>query len=195
MRFLLSPVACKPSSGDFGSVGSFEFERVRLEGPAEKQRAVGTGHFETIPAGLVLKSIGYKSLPMPGVPFDTRSATMPNEKGRVLEGEQHDPRLYCSGWLKRGPSGIIGTNITDARETVASILDDKDLGKLGDVIPMGGLPTLKSLLLSRGVSPTSLLEWQGWLKVDAEELARGAAAGKTREKVTSVSEMLEIGSN
>jgi len=197
MRFLLSPVACKPLSQgiETGAVGSFEFERVALEGPADKQKAVGTGKMVTIPAGLVLKSIGYKSLAMPGVPFDPKSATMPNEKGRVMDtGKLHVPRLYCSGWLKRGPNGIIGTNITDARETVASILEDKAAGKLGEAgNTTKGLPALKSLLASRGLSPTSVLDWKGWLKVDAEEVARGAASGKIREKVTSVPDMLRIG--
>lgn len=211
LRFLLSPKACKAAAGaGAGSggaaapgggkapVGSFEFERVRLEGGAEKQKAVGTGEVVTIPAGLVLKSIGYKSLAMPGVPFDTRSSTIPNAAGRVLQGAGGEvvPGMYCTGWVKRGPSGIIGTNITDARETVACVLEDKGgrIGAAAAAAAKGGLLALKALLKAKGVSTTtSLLDWAGWLKVDKEEVSRGTAKGKSREKVVSVAEMLTIG--
>ncbi len=207
LRFLLSPVACLPAPGASSTLGALQLERTRLEGPADKQRAVGTGEHVTIPAGLVLKSIGYKSLPIPGLPFDARSATVPNAKGRVLEGAGSGgagaaaaavPGLYCAGWVKRGPTGIIGTNITDARETVACLLEDKEKGVLGAGAGAGGggkggMEALTALLASRGRKAGQSIGWQGWLKVNAEEVARGAPSGKPREKVTSVAEMLAIG--
>ena len=197
LRFLLSPTACLPSAASPSCVGGVELERTRLEGPAEAQKAVATGVRLTIPAGLVLKSIGYKSLPIPGLPFNARTATVPNAAGRVLAGgEAGAPAvrgLYCTGWVKRGPSGIIGTNITDAKETVACVLEDAASGAVASGSGKGGMGALKALLGGRGRGVGQSMDWGGWLKVNAEEVARGAGAGKPREKVTSVAEMLAIG--
>lgn len=110
------------------SVGAVRFEVTQLEGEAGRQRAVGTGVFEDLPCGLVLRSIGYRSVPLPGVPFDHERAVVRQQAGRV-EGV---PALYCAGWLKRGPTGIIGTNVDDARETVQSILEDAHSGVFHD---------------------------------------------------------------
>jgi adrenodoxin-NADP+ reductase len=192
-RFLRSPVECLAApGGGGGAVGAVRFAVNRLEGAAEMQRAVATGETEVIPAGLVLKSIGYKSLPLPGVPFDERAATVLNAGGRVLATPGGAPvkGLYCAGWAKRGPTGIVGTNINDARETVAALLADVAAGGGG---AKGGLPALRSLLASRGVAQSSLVAWSGWRKIDEGELARGAAAGKAREKYVSVKDMLEVG--
>lgn len=198
LRFLLNPSACLPSASDPGAVGGMEFDITALEGAAEAQKAVPTGKKEVIPAGLVLKSIGYKSVPLPGVPFNAKKATVNNVKGRVVaEGEAGAPvpGLYCAGWLKRGPSGIIGTNITDARETVAALLEDKAAGKLRKATAGeggAGLAGLKALLTQRGKNPAHQVSWAGWRALDAAELARGAAAGKSREKFVSVPEMLDL---
>ena len=198
LRFLLSPTACLPAPGQPGALGALQLACNRLEGPAEAQRAVPTGASITLPTGLLLKSIGYKSLALAGVPFDSRSATIPNAQGRVLSAAGGSgsavPGLYCAGWVKRGPTGIIGTNITDARETVGCMLEDMAAGKLGGGGgAKGGLPQLKALLASRGARAGQSVDWQGWLKVNGVEVERGAAAGKPREKVTSVAEMLAIG--
>ena len=195
LRFLLSPTACTAAPGRPGALGALVLERTRLEGAADKQRAVGTGESVTLPAGLLLKSIGYKSLPIPGLPFDARSATVPNAAGRVLAAAGAAatvPGVYCAGWVKRGPTGIIGTNITDARETVACLLADKAAGVVGGG-GRAGMASLVALLASRGRRSGQSMDWQGWLKVNAAEVARGAPAGKPREKVTSVAEMLAIG--
>ena len=193
LRFLLSPRALLPDAADAGAVGAVEFDVNRLEGAAEKQSAVATGATEVVRAGMVLRSIGYKSEPVAGVPFDAKRAVVPNAAGRVVAAAGSaavERGLYVCGWLKRGPSGIIGTNITDARETVACVLEDRAAGRLG--AGAGGGESLRALLGSRGKGPLRLAEWPGWLRVDAEERRRGAEASKSREKLTDVSEMLRV---
>lgn len=156
-------------------------------------RAVGTGTFEELPAQLVLKSIGYRSLPVAGLPFDTRSGTVPNSVGQVLHtsaaGDASPvPGLFVCGWLKRGPTGVIGTNLVDAEETVATVRES--LPSLPT--PRGqqaGHAGLATLLQARGVRAVT---FDDWLRLDAEERARGEAAGKEREKVVDVAEMMRI---
>jgi adrenodoxin-NADP+ reductase len=203
LRFLLNPSRALPSSADPSAVGALEFDVTRLEGPADKQSAVVTGQKEVIKAGMVLRSIGYKSVAIPDVPFDTRRHVVRNVKGRVTnEDGSVVPGLYTSGWLKRGPSGIIGTNITDARETVACLLEDKAGSKLpagagagaGAGAAKPGMDGLIARLAARGKSGPSVVPWAGWLKIDAAEQARGKPLGKPREKITSVAEMLKAAS-
>ncbi len=193
-RFLRSPLECLPAPGAPGAVGAVRLGVNRLEGAAEAQRAVPTGETEVLPAGLVLKSIGYKTLPLPGVPFDERAATVLNAGGRVLAAPGGAPvkGIYCAGWAKRGPTGIVGTNIADARETVAALLADAAAAGGGGGAK-GGLPALRALLAARGATPATLVAWSGWRKIDEGELARGAAAGKAREKYVDVGEMLAVG--
>ena len=93
-------------------------------------RAVDTGERETIECGLVLRSIGYKGIPIEGVPFDERAGTISNEGGRVTDGGEQVPGLYAVGWIKRGPSGVIGTNKKDAQETVDNLFADFEAGKI-----------------------------------------------------------------
>jgi adrenodoxin-NADP+ reductase len=139
LRFLLSPVKFAPSSIDESRVGAAVFEKCVLQGPPHQQKAIGTGQTETIASDLVLTSVGYKSLPLkdaPEVPFDFKSHTIPHTSGRVraADGEQGVLRgLYVAGWLKRGPSGIIGSNIGDAKETVQSVCEDAAAGLLREV--------------------------------------------------------------
>ncbi|HEY6054287.1 MAG TPA: FAD-dependent oxidoreductase, partial [Gaiellaceae bacterium] len=126
LRFLSSPVAIH---GD-GRVEAVEVVRNRLE-PDERGRlaAVPTDERETIPAGLVLRSVGYRGVAVPGVPFDEGRGTIRNDRGRVLdESGAQVPRVYCAGWIKRGPSGVIGTNKKDATETVELLLEDAAAG-------------------------------------------------------------------
>jgi len=193
LRFLLSPSRLIADAADPAAVGAVEFDVNRLEGPAEKQSAVATGEKETVRAGMVLRSIGYKSEPIAGVPFDPRRNVVPNEQGRVVRAAgaaEREKGLYVCGWLKRGPSGIIGTNITDARETVGCLLADRAAGALG--AGAGGGPALRALLAARGKAPAQLVEWPAWLRVDAEERRRGEAAGKSREKLVDVAEAIRV---
>jgi ferredoxin--NADP+ reductase len=120
LRFWLRPVEIEKSAD--GGVGGLRLERTRLTESGEFE---GTGEFETIDVQMVLRSVGYQSVPLPGVPFDPKSHTVPNAAGRVLsETGQPLPGEYVAGWLKRGPTGVIGTNKADAAETVQALLAD-----------------------------------------------------------------------
>jgi ferredoxin--NADP+ reductase len=120
LRFWLRPVEIEKSPD--GAVGGIRLERTRL---TESGKFEGTGEFETIDVQMVLRSVGYQSVPLPGVPFDASSHTVPNAAGRVLsETGEPLPGEYVAGWLKRGPTGVIGTNKADAAETVQSLLAD-----------------------------------------------------------------------
>lgn len=197
LRFLLAPSKINADASKPDSVGSMEFDITKLDGPAEKQNAVASGQKETIKAGMVLRSVGYKSVPVdPAVPFDSKKHVVRNAKGRVSnEDGSVVAGMYCAGWLKRGPSGIIGTNITDARETVACILEDKAAGKLATPSVADaeqGMGGLFKLLLSKGKKEQDLVRWDQWSKIDAAEKAAGATKGKPREKFTAVPEMLKV---
>jgi ferredoxin--NADP+ reductase len=106
-----------------------------------------TGEHETIPCGIVFRSVGYLAVALPGVPFDERRATIPNDCGRVTD----TPRVYCAGWIKRGPSGVIGTNKKDATETVDLLLEDARAGKLARGDAAATAETVERLLAERGV--------------------------------------------
>ena len=138
---------------------------------------------ELIPAGLVLRSVGYKGIALPGVPFDEGSGTIPNHEGRVVGAE----RTYVAGWIKRGPSGVIGTNKKDATETVELLLDDARAGRLAHV---GGGPSLDDLLAARGVK---FVDHSGWQAIDAAERAAGEPLGRPRVKLTGWDELLQTG--
>ena len=186
-HFATSPVSLL---GD-ESVTGIEVERNRLEGDgAGGVRAVATGEHRRLAVGLVFRSVGYLGVPIAGVPFDQRRGVVPNREGRVVAApgsETTIPGLYVAGWIKRGPQGVIGTNKPCAVETVVRLLADRDAGVLPR--PEGAAGLLDELLASRGVRVT---DWAGWQRLDAAEVARGAPAGRPREKVTSVAEMLDI---
>ena len=165
LRFFSSPVAIH---GD-GKVEAIELVRNELVGG----RAVPTEERETIPCGIVFRSVGYQGVPLPGLPFDESSATIPNEGGRV------EPGLYVAGWIKRGPSGVIGTNKKDATETVALLLDDARAG----VLPKRGEGTLDALLAERGVDAVL---YAGWEAIDAAERTAGEPHGRPRIKLCNL---------
>lgn len=183
LRFLRSPVRVE---------GTGRMERLRLErnelvgAPGLGMSAVGTGQFEEIGAGLLFRSVGYRGTALPDVPFDPASATIPNSQGRVLTGPggQPVPGLYAVGWIKRGPSGVIGSNKADGIETAASIMaDSRRQLEAGAADPAA----LDRLLKSRSVEPVSFPDWE---QLDRLELERGAASGRPREKLTNLKEML-----
>jgi ferredoxin/flavodoxin---NADP+ reductase len=169
LRFLSSPVAIH---GD-GKVEAIELVRNELV----DGRAVPTEERETIPCGIVFRSVGYQGVALPGLPFDERSATIPNEGGRVAPG------LYAAGWIKRGPSGVIGTNKKDATETVALLLDDARAG----LLPARGEGTLEELLEERGVEAVL---YAGWEAIDAAERNAGEPLGRPRVKLASWADLL-----
>ncbi len=181
--FLKSPVR---ATGN-GRVEKLVLERNGLSGEAMNQSARGTGQFLELDAGLLFRSIGYRGLPMPGLPFDQRSGTIPNQDGRVMTNDQVLPQIYVAGWIKRGPTGIIGTNRADSVATVASLV--ADLPKLAATGNKSGFAAIEKLLQARKVRCISFADWK---RIDAAEIARGAKHGKPREKFTDVKEMLAL---
>ncbi|MBY3554667.1 NADP oxidoreductase [Modestobacter lapidis] len=136
--------------------------------------ATGTGEFDVVPADLVVRSVGYRGHPLPGLPVDGRSGTVPNEAGRVLRDGAPSTGEYTAGWIKRGPTGVVGTNKHDARETVAALLADAAAGTLR---PGGDVDDLVDTLVARGVEPVLLSNWRA---IDAAETALGATRGRAR---------------
>ncbi|KAL8153217.1 hypothetical protein V2J09_010977 [Rumex salicifolius] len=178
-----------------GHIAAVHLEKTTLTG---KQRAVGTGEFEDIKCGLALKSIGFKSKPVDGLPFDHEKGVVPNLKGRVIQtmdGEKMAPvtGLYVCGWLKRGPTGIVATNLFCAEETVASITEDLKGGELESKssLPKPGREGLLELLQNR---KAKVVTFEGWEKIDEEEQDRGALKNKPREKLTTMEELLLVAS-
>jgi ferredoxin/flavodoxin---NADP+ reductase len=151
-------------------------------------RATATDETETIECGMVLRSIGYLGTGIDGLPYDAAAGVIPNERGRVL-GEGCEPHRghYVVGWIKRGPTGVIGTNKKDAQETIETLLEDAAAAALPerDDIDADSLP---ALLSGRGID---FVEFDGWQAIDALEQERGVAAGRPRIKMTAFEEMLE----
>jgi ferredoxin/flavodoxin---NADP+ reductase len=180
LRFLVSPVEI---------LGEERVEGIRIvrnelvEDEAGAVRARPTELGEELECGLVFRSIGYRGTRVPGVPFDEGSCVIPNDRGRVLErtGE------YAVGWIKRGPTGIIGTNKRDAQETVDTLLEDLDAGR----VPTPGdaeRESIEALLLER---QPELVSYAGWQAVDRAERAAGEPHGRPRVKLCSFEELLE----
>ena len=177
LRFLASPVAIL---GD-GKVEAIELVRnILVDG-----RAVATDERESVECGIVFRSVGYRGVPLTGVPFDESTGTMPNDRGRVL-GDDGAPMqgVYAAGWIKRGPSGVIGTNKKDATETAELLLEDARAGRL--LGPTAG--ALDELLVERGL-PHVLYE--GWEAIDARERGLGEPLGRPRVKLCSWDELLD----
>ncbi len=185
LRFAVSPVALR-GEGRAEAIDVVRNELVADE--SGRVRAVPTDERETIPCGIVFRSIGYLGVPLPGVPFDEQRATIPNAGGRVLGVDGNPvPGLYCAGWIKRGPSGVIGTNKKDATETVELLLEDARAGLLqrGDQSATG--ETVEELLAERGVDHVT---YAGWEAIDAEERGRGEPHGRPRVKLVSWDELV-----
>jgi ferredoxin--NADP+ reductase len=185
LRFLRSPVEIRGTRG----VEAIDVRRnviVRTEGGALRAQPVADD-VETIECGLVLRSVGYRAVPLPNVPFDERSFVLPNERGRVLtpDGEPL-PGVYAVGWIKRGPTGILGTNKRDAEETVSCLVDDLRTGAL----PPPQNPDreqIDALLFERR---PDLVTVEDWRAIDAHELERGRSTQRPRVKLTSRDELL-----
>jgi ferredoxin--NADP+ reductase len=174
-KFFSSPVAIL---GD-ERVEGIELVRNVLD---ENERAVATEETETLECGLVFRSVGYRGVELPGVAFDDRSGTIANESGRVGDG------VYCAGWIKRGPTGVIGTNKKDATETVELLLADVASGQLQ---PKAGTSAaaVDALLAERGVR---VVEYAGWTAIDEAERAAGEPTGRPRVKLCSWDELLAL---
>ena len=185
LRFLASPVEIK--GGD--KVESIVIGRNELADDDGTLRARDTGEREELECDLILRSVGYTGIPIDGVPFDEKRGTILNQHGRVLEehGGMHRIGHYTAGWIKRGPSGVIGTNKKDAQETVNHLLEDVGNGDL--LSPSNPDPnSIETLLKERGANYVS---FSGWQKIDREEIGRGEPHGRPRVKFVKIDEMLE----
>ena len=175
LRFCVSPVQILGE----GKVEAIQIVRNSLVMSDDGEiKAVPTREVDVIPCGLVLRSVGYRGVALPGVPFDERRGVIPNEQGRVTG----QARVYAAGWIKRGPSGVIGTNKKDAAETCERVLDDAAAGLLQSE---GG--ELEDLLRARGVD---FVEYAGWRAIDEHERRLGEPSGRPRVKLTSWDELL-----
>ena len=146
----------------------------------ENGRAVPTGEEEVIACGLVLRSIGYRGVPLAGIPFDERRGLISNLGGRVLsESGEHEIGEYVVGWVKRGPSGVIGTNKKDAADTVARVLEDREAGKLNE--PTDADPEACEQWLAEQCP--GLVTWEGWRAIDVHETGLGEPQGRPRVKL------------
>lgn len=161
-------------------------EKNKLTGPVGAQQAVGTGATEEIACGIFFRSVGYRGVPIAGVPFDEKKGIFPNVEGRITQNTKVVPGLYAAGWIKRGPSGVIGTNKLDSEETVKNLL--ADLATLS-ACSQPDTQAVLNFLKSKNVKVINFADWK---KIDAAEIARGKALGKPREKFVKIDEMLEV---
>jgi len=183
LRFLCSPVELSGA----GRVQRMVVGRNRLvPGPNDYLRAEPTGETETLDVGLVFRSVGYLGTGVPGLPLDARKGIIPNDHGRVIEDGAPVAGEYVAGWIKRGPSGVIGTNKPDAVETTDLLLEDFRAGKLA-APPEPEPAAVDRFLRERGVR---VFSWADWQRLDELERARGVTLGRPRVKFTRVADML-----
>lgn len=184
LRFLTSPVEVV---GEDGRVIGVRVEKNELITDEDgKTSARGSGCYETLSAGLVLRSVGYRGVALEGMPFDEGKGVVPSREGRVVRGDEIYPRLYVAGWIKRGATGVVGTNKADAAATVTRMLED--LPTLPEKDAEGvGRAKIDELLRSRKVD---VISWEDWTRIDARERERGAATAKVREKFTTTAAAL-----
>jgi ferredoxin--NADP+ reductase len=162
-------------------VAAVEVERTMINSDGF---VVGIGGQQTLPADLVVRSVGYRGLPLLGVPFDERTGRVPHAEGRVIRDGGFSPDEYVTGWIKRGPTGVIGTNKSDAVETVTSLLTDLHNGALQ---VHGRSGKLDRLLADRGIRPLGMPAWH---RIDAAEMKLGASHGRLRTTLAHRRELL-----
>jgi len=178
LRFLRSPVAI---------LGEDRVEAIELvRNELVDGRAVATADREIVECGIVFRSVGYRGIPLAGLPFDEAACVLPNAGGRTLDGPgQPLTGVYCAGWIKRGPTGVIGTNKKDATETAQAVLEDARGGKLGHG---RGASAIDALLAERGVA---VVTQSGWEAIDAAERAAGEPLGRPRVKLAEWDALLD----
>src|SRR3954468_17628000 len=185
LRFLRSPIEIQ---GD-GKVERIVVGKNELQrGEDGRIKAVDTGERETIECGMVLRSIGYKGVPVEGIPFDERAGTIANEGGRVKDDGSQVPGLYAVGWIKRGPSGVIGTNKKDAQEPVDHLFQDLEAGAVPDAELAADRSAVETLLNERKPDHVT---FEGWQAIDAAEVEAGKPHGRPRVKFCRTEEMVE----
>ncbi|WP_075743624.1 MULTISPECIES: FAD-dependent oxidoreductase [Actinoalloteichus] len=180
LHFLHRPVEVTGTT----EVEGLRTERMELDGTGN---VTGTGEFHDWDVQAVYRAVGYLSSPLPEVPFDHATGTVPHQAGRVLDlDEEHIPGVYVTGWIKRGPVGLIGHTKGDALETINSLLADVDGAELGD---RPEPEAILRFLADRGVPFT---DWTGWTRLDEHEIGLGVAGGRERIKVVDRTEMLSV---
>jgi ferredoxin/flavodoxin---NADP+ reductase len=185
LRFLVSPTEI---IGNKGQVQGIRLAKNAIFADAAGNiRPQATGVEETLDVGVVFRSVGYQGVPLSGIPFDEKSGTIRNVAGRVVDAAGvPQPGLYTAGWIKRGPSGVIGTNKTCAQETVACMVEDLAAGNI--LAPLAAqLDAIERLIATRQPSMVSYAQWQ---KIDAAEIASGEAQQRPRVKFTRIADML-----
>ena len=180
LRFLRSPIEILGEGSDGPVTGVRVSVNELVDG-----RAVPTGEEEVIECGLVLRSIGYRGRPLDGIPWNDARGLIANDGGRVAPGE------YCVGWIKRGPSGVIGTNKKDAADTVARILEDEAAGVLGTPCEADADPDAIATWLAERVPEA--VTWEGWQAIDEAEKAAGEPQGRPRVKLVTLEALREAG--
>ncbi|AGF73502.1 FAD-dependent oxidoreductase [Corynebacterium halotolerans] len=183
IHFFESPVEIL---GEDGKVVGLKTERTELDGEGGVQ---GTGKFTTWDVQAVYRAVGYRSEAVEGVPFDAERAVIPNDGGRVLDPETDSPvpGLYATGWIKRGPVGLIGNTKSDAKDTTGMLLDDWKAGSLAAPAKPEENAVVE-FLESRGIAVTT---WEGWYRLDAAEREAGEAEGRERKKIVEWDEMVQ----
>jgi len=185
LKFLASPVELL---GDERVEGVKIVRNQLVTNEDGSQSARATDVEEVLEAGLVLRSIGYLGAELPGVPFDARKGVIPNVEGRVVDDAGAPvPGVYTAGWIKRGPSGVIGTNKKDAQETVRALVQDAEAGALPT--PSAGGDELAALLAERA---PELIDYDAWEKINTHEKTAGEPAGRPRVKLCAVDEMVTV---
>lgn len=188
LRFLVSPTELiDDGNGHVKQMKLVQNELYATDAGSLRPRA--TDRTETLDVGLVFRSIGYRGVPLPGVPFHESWGVIPNDGGRVLDSATKEPVLgqYTAGWIKRGPTGVIGTNKPDAAETVENMLTDAREGRT--LSPTHATAeAVTQLLDDRHVRPVSFADWK---RLDELELARGKEEGRPRVKFTRIEDMLD----
>ncbi|KAK4126592.1 NADPH:adrenodoxin oxidoreductase-like protein [Parathielavia appendiculata] len=210
LDFLLSPAAFLPSPTDPSRLAATQFTRTTLSSPFDPNAyTLPTNETHTIPSALAFRSIGYQSIPLPefaplGIPFNDRHGVISNDgRGRVQHEERSAdasmhmgrfPGLYCAGWVKRGPTGVIASTMEDAFSTADAIAEDwgdERVAFLNDAWrDVGGWDGVKGE--ESGIGGVRVVDWEGWRRIDAAERERGARVGKEREKFTRTGDMLAV---
>jgi ferredoxin/flavodoxin---NADP+ reductase len=179
-RFLETPVRISKAA-DSGAL-ALTLAKNTLAGPAFTQVAHPTSALSELRCGLVFRSVGYRGMPIAELEFDETTGTVRHDQGRCLRNSRPIPGVYVTGWIKRGATGIIGTNRADSVETVASIVED-----LPALAATPKSDCIRSKLAERNIR---IIEYADWLKIDLLEKQRGQLKGKPREKFTSISDMI-----
>ena len=189
IRFLVSPTELIDENQKVAAIKLVKNELVKSADGSV--RPTPTSQEEIIPVGLVFRSVGYKGLPLPNIPYHEDWGTILNQAGRIVDASDNFVTgLYTAGWIKRGPSGVIGTNKTCAQETVACMVEDLGSGRINKPQDpsIEGASTLVESRVSEAVT------YKHWQAIDAQEVARGEAQGRPRVKFTRVADMVRVGS-